>query len=266
MRFLIAVDLEGVACAVAPPTGTVEDAPNITFIRRQATREANAAARELFAGGASRVIVWDCHGCGNSLAHDELDRRCEIALGATVESRFPGLEAGFSGVMMIGYHAMEGTPGATLAHSYSSVSYREIRVNGTAYGEIGIDAMIAGGFSVPVILLASDDKGVAEAQALLPWAETVATKRSLGFARILSRHPDAVISDIAEAAKRAVNRLPEMKPLVKEGPIELAIVYKTQRLAEQARLIDREGRPFASPDAYTRVGVVRDVASLVYYL
>ena len=45
MRFIVAVDLEGVACAHGAYGDSVEKSFNIEFVRKQATREADAAAR-----------------------------------------------------------------------------------------------------------------------------------------------------------------------------------------------------------------------------
>lgn len=267
MDFLISVDLEGVACAVPPGAGTVEDAFNIEFVRRQATREANAAATTLFANGANRVILWDSHGRGNSLAHDELDKRCEIALGSTVGTRFPGLDSGFAGVLFIGCHAREGTPGAAFAHSYSSGVYADIRVEGESFGELGIDGMIAGQLGVPVVFASGDDKACEEAAQLFPWAKTAVVKRSLADTRVVSLHPAAAEEAVAAAVAQACKSMGAMRPFQPfSGPVELTLRYKTAAMASLARLMDNQGRPFTQPDAYTRQGVVRDVAALVHYL
>ena len=92
MKFLVAVDLEGVACAYGPYGSSIEDAFNIAFVRKQASREADAAVRALFDSGAEDVIVWDNHGRGCSLDYELLDERCRIAIGSTVETRYPGLD------------------------------------------------------------------------------------------------------------------------------------------------------------------------------
>ena len=53
--------------------------------RRLYTEEINAAVRGAFAGGASEVVVMDCHGAGggwtfNSLIPEQLDPRCEFVV------------------------------------------------------------------------------------------------------------------------------------------------------------------------------------------
>jgi len=101
MKFIVAVDLEGVACAYAPCGSSIENAFNIEFIRKQATKEADAAVRALFDSGANEVIVWDNHGRGCSLDYDNLDKRCRIAIGADSKSRYPVLDESFSGVLLL---------------------------------------------------------------------------------------------------------------------------------------------------------------------
>ena len=72
-KYYIAVDCEGVACAVGTPGVGLADSENYRFACLQATREANAAVRALFDAGADEVTVWDAHGSGINLLYDELD-------------------------------------------------------------------------------------------------------------------------------------------------------------------------------------------------
>ncbi len=57
MKFLVAVDLEGIACSYGVLGGSIEDSFNIAFVRKQASLEADAAARALFDCGAEEVVV-----------------------------------------------------------------------------------------------------------------------------------------------------------------------------------------------------------------
>jgi hypothetical protein len=43
MKFIVAVDCEGVACAVGSPGASINESRNLLFAQQQATREANAA-------------------------------------------------------------------------------------------------------------------------------------------------------------------------------------------------------------------------------
>ena len=198
MKFMIAVDCEGAACVVGEPGCSLSSSRNMEFAREQATRETNAAIRALFDAGAQQVVVWDSHSLGANLVFDQLDSRCELLLGFGFGRRFPELDGTYAGVLMIGYHAMEGASNAVLAHTYSSGVYRAIYANGHKVGEIALDASVAGEVGVPLIFLASDDKGCEEALRFMPWIETVVTKRGYGRNCANSKHPAIVEKEILE--------------------------------------------------------------------
>ncbi len=218
---MIAVDCDGPACVVGDPGRALSNSRDMVFAREQATRETDAAARALFDAGATQVVVWDNHGNGNNLVFDRLDRRCEVLLGTGFGRRFPLLDESYAGVLMIGYHAMEGTPGAVLAHTYSPDAYRAIRVNGQTVGEIALDAAVAGEMGVPLIFVASDDKGCQEALHFMPWMETVATKQGFGRNCAYSKHPAVAEEEIYQAVRRAVSRRREMQPFTFEHPVQV---------------------------------------------
>lgn len=252
MRFFVSVDCEGLACVVGAPGGTLTESRNYAFACQQAVREANAAIRALFDAGAERVIVSDSHGSGVNLDYDQLDERVVIALGAGFGHRYPGMDEGFDGVLFIGYHAMDNTPDAVLAHSYSSRAYQWIEVNGVQMGEVEIDAAIAGELGVPVIFVSSDDKCVAEAKWFLPWVETVVTKQSFGWNAALSKHPRQVEGEIYQAVTRAVARLSEMQPFRVQSPVTVRLHYKR---IEDAEHQVRSDTRWQCIDAYTTEAV-----------
>jgi len=248
MKFIVAVDCEGVACAVGKPGVLLTESPQWEFVRRQATREADAAAKGLFDAGATRVIVWDNHGGSLNLFYDELDERCDIALGVGFEHRWPGLDESFAGVLLVGYHSKDNTADAVMAHSFSSRTYQYIKINGVEVGEIAIDAAVAGGKGVPVIFVSSDDKGVAEARQFLPWVETVAVKQGLGRNLAVSKHPRRAVQEIRQATARAAGKVKQMKPFVFEEPI--TIEYRFKRM-DEAQAAGRSKSGWTMIDPYT---------------
>lgn len=226
MKFIIAVDCEGPACVVGNPGKALSLSSDMPFARRQATREANACASALFDAGAEQVIIWDSHGQGINLLVDEIDTRCSIIMGKGFDRRFPELDESFNGVLMIGYHAMEGTSKAVLAHTYSSDAYKKIIVNGKSVGEITLDASVAGEFNVPLIFLSSDNYGCNEGLKSMPWIETVSTKIGLGRNCAWSKHPSVAEKEIYSGVSRAIIRLSEMKPFTFSHPVMVEIHYK----------------------------------------
>jgi len=255
MKFMVAVDAEGEACVVGSPGTTLYNSPNWDFAWRQAVREANAAARGLFDAGATQVVIWDNHGRGVNWDYDLIDSRCDIAMGAGAPRRWPGLDKSFAGVLFVGYHATDNTPEAVLAHTYSSIDFQWVKINGVEVGEIAIDAAIAGSVGVPAIFVASDDKGVAEAKRFMPHVQTVATKKGLGWNVCISKHPKRAADEICQGTKRAVERLKEMKLFKFKMPGTMEVRYKRIELAQMAA---REPSPWVRIDPFTvRRGIAR---------
>ena len=81
MRVHIISDMEGVSGIVKPEQTTGGD-PMYEEARKLYTEEINAAVRGAKAGGATEIVVMDCHGAGggwtfNSLVPELLDPDCE---------------------------------------------------------------------------------------------------------------------------------------------------------------------------------------------
>lgn len=248
MKFIVAVDCEGVACTVGAPGSKLAESSQWDWVRQQATREADAAVKGLFDAGATQVIVWDNHGRSLNLHYDQIDRRADFLLGVGVEHRWPGLDSSFAGVAMVGYHAMDNTREAVLAHTFSSNEYQYMKFNGVEVGEIEIDAAAAGALNVPLIFVSSDDKGTAEALRFMPWVETVATKRGLGWNAALSKHPARACEEIRAGLAKAAGRLAQAKCFRFDEP--LTVEYRFKRI-ESAQNTARAKAGWEWVDAYT---------------
>ena len=84
-KFLVAVDIEGVALGICTFEGTIETTQNVAMAKLQATREAAAAVSALYDSGADEVVVWDNHSRGCNLDYDLLDERCKIAIYCVIK-------------------------------------------------------------------------------------------------------------------------------------------------------------------------------------
>jgi len=249
VKYVIAVDCEGCSCVVGAPGGSLNSAPaQYEFARRAATAEASAAARGLFDSGADQVIVWDNHSSCVNLIYDELDERCDIFNGRP-PARFAMLDATFAGVLFIGYHSRDNVTGAPLAHTFNSAKYQWVKLNGREVGELAIDAAAAGRHGVPPLLVASDDKAVAEAREFFPGIVTVRTKTGYGWNAALSKHPRRVVREIETAARQAAENRSCMKPFVLPEPLEAEIRFKRIEDADAACLPGNGG--WRRADAYT---------------
>lgn len=147
--------------------------------KRLMAEDMNACIAGCFAAGATEVVVRDGHGGGTNVNARSIDSRARLVQGATPGVRFKDFE-GSAALILLGYHAMALTPGGVLAHSYSSAAIQGMWLNGREVGEIGVDAAIAAEHKVPVVMVAGDDKTVAEARAWIPGVIICETKKGTG--------------------------------------------------------------------------------------
>src|ERR671936_1082558 len=175
--------------------------------RRLYTEEINAAVRGAKAGGATEIVVMDCHGAGkgwdfNSLVPDLLDPACEYVVQERWTEYTGFLEDGCDAALFVGMHAMAGTPDGVLSHTVSGQAWHELRFNGTPVGETGINAALCGHWGCPVLLVTGDRAVCREAKALLgDGLTTVEVKEGLG--RFSARQlPAARARELIEAGAK----------------------------------------------------------------
>lgn len=186
------------------------------------TGEINAAVDGLFEGGATEVVVWDGHDASRSLSVLDIHSRARLLTGSPVSPTLE-LDASYSAVIFIGQHAMAGADKGILSHSYSSNGIQNIWVNGKLVGEIGARVMLAGYFSVPVVMLSGDTAACKEIHDLVPAAECAEVKSGVSrTAGYMMPHPVACAL-IREKARRAMERLSEFKPYKISGPVEVKV-------------------------------------------
>lgn len=215
MKIYMMTDLEGVSGVVdweVCDQDTHENHARRQLMRRLLTGEVNAAIEGLFAGGATEVVVNDGHGTGYTLDFEMIDPRVTVIHGTHRPFWLPELDESFAATVLIGAHARAGTPGGVLYHTQSTLVKRTT-VNHLEIGEIGQQALIAGHYGVPTVLVTGDQAACAEAEALVPGIETVAVKRGLSRYAAVSLPPARARERIREGAQRALGRIAEIKPL-----------------------------------------------------
>ena len=148
-------DMEGIAGVTKWADVTGGEALH-TERSRLYTEEINAAVRGAFTGGATEVVVMDCHGAGegwtfNSLIPDQLDARCDFVVQQEWTEYTEFLEQGCDAALLVGMHAMAGTPDGVLNHTVSGTGWRSLAFNGTLVGESGINAALCGTWGCPVL-------------------------------------------------------------------------------------------------------------------
>lgn len=237
MKVLISADMEGITGVVSNDQVS-RNGKDYDRARLLMTHEVNAAIRGALAGGATEVIVNDSHGTMRNIILEELHPEAQLITGSPKPlSMMQGVDEGVDCAFFVGYHARKGTSYASLDHTYSGEYVMRYLVNGVEYGETGQNALIAGAYGVPVVLVTGDLPTTLEAQNLLGNIETVAVKAGYGRHAAKTLHPTKAHALIEAAAKRAVERVSEFKPFNVPGPYTLDVELSDCSKADMAVLI-----------------------------
>ena len=239
MKVYVSVDMEGIAGVVHEDQTNPLDprcAAEYARFRRLMTAEANAAIAGALEAGASSVLVNDSHWNMRNLLAEELHEGAELVAGDPKPwSMMEGIDAGFDAVFFVGYHARAGTPHAILDHTYSD-RVHDVRLNGRAVGEVGLNAALAGAHGVPVKLVTGDAALAAEAQDLLGDGVTTAVvKTAVGRQGARSLAPAVACRRIHEAAVKALRS--RGKPFVIAPPVTLEIDFAQTLHADLAATV-----------------------------
>ncbi len=244
MRIYLSVDMEGLAGIAHPNQVTFGDGNDRTdYDRSRALMagEANAAIEAALERGATEVVVNDSHWHMRNLRAEEVDERAGLLIGDKALSMTQGIgepdDGSFDGAAFIGYHAGAGNRRGLIAHTYSSATVLELRVNGVAHNEAGINAIRLGHFGIPVILVAGDDALADEVAALLPWAERVIVKRALGYSTAASLSPAEARAAIRDGMARAIDRLDTMEPYRPASPLRGELDLRLPVMADYAGIL-----------------------------
>ena len=231
MRVHIISDMEGVAGIVKwEQTGSGEAL--FEEGRRLYTEEINAAIRGARAGGASDIVVMDCHGSGkgstfNNLVPDLLDPGCEYVVQQEWTEYTGALEEGCDAALFIAMHARAGTREGVLNHTVSGQEWQNLWFNNVAVGETGINAALCGQWECPVLLVTGDQATCDEARDLLgEGLTTVAVKRGLGAFSARQVPPLRARLMIEEASKNALADLTAVPPYDPGRPCEVTVEFK----------------------------------------
>lgn len=220
MKIYVMVDLEGIS-GVYARAQVLSEEPRFAEGRRYMTMDINACVEGLATAGATEIVVYDCHGGSLTAIWDQLDPRAEYIQGET-SVRMPYLD-GSDGLILLGYHAMAGTPQAVLEHTMSSIGWQNFWLNGARAGELAIDAGIAGDHGVPTIMVSGCDKLCAEARALIPGVLTAQVKSALSIygARLLPAQRAHQL--ITETAAQAVRKRSSVTPFRPARPVVMRL-------------------------------------------
>jgi D-amino peptidase len=234
MKVFISFDMEGAAGIVdwsqcRAPGKPYEEG------RRLLLGEVNAAIDGAIAGGAAEIMCNDSHGTMYNLDPAALHGRATYVAGRHKPMyMMQGMDGTFDAVFMVGYHGSISGESSVLSHTYNPQVISHVELNGCRVGESGINALVALGLGVPVALITGDRQTIAEADPFLPDAERVVVKESFTRFGAVNLHPDVARTLITDGAKRAVERIGEMKPPAIGMPAALDVHMQTADMAEVA--------------------------------
>jgi D-amino peptidase len=238
LKIHISVDMEGIAGVV---TGEQLSPAGFEYARFREfmTAEANTAIQAALAAGATDIVVADAHGNMQNLLVEKLPKNVTLVRGNGPRplGMMQGIDGTFDAAMFIGYHASTTNAAGVRAHTISSASLTDVRLNGRSMPEAGLNAAVAGHFNVPVVMISGDDAIVAEAQQLLGNIEGAVVKWAYGFHAARTLTPEAANQVIADAVRRALARRAEFKPYKPASPMQLEVRFKNYRPAEVLALL-----------------------------
>lgn len=186
-----------------------------------------AVIRGLRDGGATEIFVLDGHGNQAVIPHLMIP-------GAVYATGKPkdapgglwGLDESFDGMVLLGFHAMNGTPDGVLHHTQSSRNETKYWYNGVESGEIVQSSAIAGYFGVPTIMVTGDVATCREARKFLGEnIITVTTKVGISREAAVLYPFDETRKALYEGAKQAVAAIPRCKVYKLELPVKAKKQY-----------------------------------------
>jgi len=232
LKIYISADMEGVVGVVTQeqlgPTGF-----EYQRFREIMTQEVNAAIEGALAGGATDIVVSDSHGNEQNLLIEKLPRDTLLVRGFPRHlGMMQGIDSTFAGAIFTGYHSSTTSMGGVRAHTISSARLADVKLNDRSMSEAGLNAVIAGHFNVPVIMITGDDVVVKETTELLGDVEGAVVKWATGFHSAKTMMPEASYQLIKEKAMKAVRRIKDFKPYKMASPIRLDVRFKNYRPSE----------------------------------
>jgi D-amino peptidase len=213
MRVFMSLDLEG-ATGVYSDDQTQPGCPGYEEGCALLLGDTIAAVDGCRAAGATDIVVVDGHHSGSNLSARDLPEDVVLRSGFPgPHSWISGVEPGFDAAVFVAYHAMAGTPGAILDHTYQDGVY-SLELDGVGeIGEFGLAAAVCGAYGIPVVFASGDAGLTQEAQATVPGIHTVAVKRGVWHSSGLLTTPQRTASQITDGVRAALSSREWPEPL-----------------------------------------------------
>lgn len=224
MRLYVSCDMEGTAGVCSWMQCDPSNRFEYPVYRRYMTQEVHAAIEGGRSAGVTSVLVNDSHSEMRNLLWEELPPDVRVLSGSRKPfSMTQGMGSGFDGAFFTGYHAKAGERDGVLAHTYTSETLYNVRINGIACSEALLNAAMAGHYGIPLLLITGDRAIVEQVTAALPWVTGVVVKEGIGHYAAESMTPAAARTAIREGARRAIKGAADSRPFRFDSPYVLEI-------------------------------------------
>jgi len=234
MKVYISADMEGIAGVVGREQLVPEGFEYEKF-REFMTAEVNAAVEGAREAGATEIVVSDSHGNGQNLLLDMLPQDIQLVRSwPRPLGMMQGIDESFDAALFIGYHASAGNAGGIAAHTVSSKAFASVKIDGAETSEGELNALIAGHFGVPVVMVSGDDAAIDEISGQLGAIEGAIVKWHYSHTSARTLMPLAAQNLIRDKVKAGLARRSEIKPLEPKKQMTLDLTYKKGKLAKRA--------------------------------
>lgn len=252
IKIYIITDLEGISGVYKFAQTREKDTPLNIQACEYFMDDVAAVVQGLKDAGATEVVVLDGHGTQAVIPH-LMDPGATYITGKPRPGagNLTGLDESFDGIIMLGFHAMMGTPDGVLNHTQSSKTENRYWYNGLESGELAQNAAIAGHFGIPPIMVTGDEATCREAKQF--FGEdiiTVAVKKGLAREAAELYPFEQTRKELYTGAVRAMSLIGKAEPY----RIEMPIQAKKQYLDLNADLPE--------PPVIVKEGTIEDILNI----
>ena len=222
LKIYVNTDLEGISGVFNFTQTREKGSPENLLACEYFMEDLAAVIQGLRDGGADEIVVLDGHGNQAVVPH-------LMSPGATYITGRPRsgagnltlLDSSFAAMVMIGFHAMNGTPDGVLCHTQSSKTENRYWYNDVESGELVQNAVIAGYYGVPLVMVTGDEATCREANRFFgDKIITVSTKRGLAREAAQLYPFEETRQALYEGAKQAVSVISGIKPYTLQFPVK----------------------------------------------
>jgi D-amino peptidase len=227
IKIYVNTDLEGISGVFKFDQTREKDTPLNIQACEYFMGDVAAVVRGLRDGGATEVVVLDGHGSQAVIPHlMEPGAKYITGRPRPGAGNLSVLDSSFAGMVMVGFHAMMGTPDGVLNHTQNSKAENRYWYNGVESGELAQSALIAGYYGIPVIMVTGDEATIREARNFFGNnIITVPVKKGLAREAAILYPFEETRKALYEGAKKAISVISSCKPYRIETPIKVKMQY-----------------------------------------